>query len=449
MRTATRYDTLGSSFCSCAFMSLRPNICAMNPIQQTLYALSVTVIAAAFPSSLAADTQSERAANLAKSCVVPGTWIDNTSGAPVERTAVFADLGGKPILLLGEYHNVLDHHRWQLQTIAALHGRGAKLVLGFEMFPRRVQPVLDQWVKGELTKNAFLKAVNWREVWGFDPELYMPLFDFARMNGIPIVALNVERKLVSRVAEKGWGNVPSSEREGLGNPAAASPEYLRSLARTYAQKQAMKEAGIKAIDDVSKLPEPDEAKITAILALPEFQRFVEAQLTWDRAMAEGLASARQKYPDAIAIGIVGSGHVEHGYGIPNQLRNLGAGDSTMLIPVETGEPCGKISSDTAHLLFTVKALGEEKDERPKLGVAITPKEDGALVNGVVPNSVGAIAGIQKGDLIIRAAGSQIRSAGDLIEVVSRQAPGTWLPLTVKRGGTEIELIAKFAPGQKP
>ena len=61
-------------------------------------------------------------------------------------------------------------------------------MIGFEMFPRRVQPALDRWVKGELTEQEFLNAVNWRKSWGYDAKLYMPLFDFARMNRIPVVA---------------------------------------------------------------------------------------------------------------------------------------------------------------------------------------------------------------------------------------------------------------------
>ena len=32
---------------------------------------------------------------------------------------------------------------------------------------------------------------------------------------------------------------------------------------------------------------------------------------------------------------------------------------------------------------------------------------------------------------------------DIIGIVKRQAPGTWLPLKLKRGGDIIELIAKF------
>jgi hypothetical protein len=44
---------------------------------------------------------------------------------------------------------------------------------------------------------------------------------------------------------------------------------------------------------------------------------------------------------------------------------------------------------------------------------------------------------------VRAAGLQTRNSDDLIEVVGRQAPGTWLPLSIKRDGQEIDVIAKF------
>jgi hypothetical protein len=33
----------------------------------------------------------------------------------------------------------------------------------------------------------------------------------------------------------------------------------------------------------------------------------------------------------------------------------------------------------------------------------------------------------------------------VVDVVGVQAPGTWLPLSVKRDGQEIEMIAKFPP----
>jgi hypothetical protein len=34
---------------------------------------------------------------------------------------------------------------------------------------------------------------------------------------------------------------------------------------------------------------------------------------------------------------------------------------------------------------------------------------------------------------------------DLITVIQRQAPGTWLPLSIERNGSQVELVARFPP----
>ena len=62
---------------------------------------------------------------------------------------------------------------------------------------------------------------------------------------------------------------------------------------------------------------------------------------------------------------------------------------------------------------------------------------------MVPGTVAASAGLQAGDRFVSAAGVHIGNSTDLIAVVRRQAPGTWLPLTVARGDDMIELVAKF------
>ena len=195
---------------------------------------------------------------------------------------------------------------WQLHTVAALHGRGGNVVIGFEAFPRRLQSVLDDWVAGKLTDEAFLKASEWRQVWGYDAALYMPLFQFARLNRIPMIALNVERTLVAQVGQKGWEAVPVSEREGLSDPAPARLAYQRELAHVYLMKKTMP-PGARSLSAVqgASLPEPDEAAVTEAVTQPEFKRFVEAQLTWDRAMAEALAGAKRKFSGATDRGNFG------------------------------------------------------------------------------------------------------------------------------------------------
>ena len=173
-------------------------------IPRTLPAVFIAVltIAASVPAALA--TQSE------SGCSQRGMWIDARDGKNLPRDILFSDLTEENMVLLGETHDNAEHHRWQLHTLAALHGRSENLVIGFEMFPRSAQPGLDNWINGDLTEKAFLTSVKWQDTWGYDPDLYMPLFDFARMHGISMVALNVDRELVSRVGTQGWDAIPIS-----------------------------------------------------------------------------------------------------------------------------------------------------------------------------------------------------------------------------------------------
>src|SRR5215467_5854788 len=274
--------------------------------------LSASLVAAGGPAiaqtSSSAPPSSGAPAQSASACASYGGWVDVRSGRSIDREGLFRYLASKrTVVLLGESHTDADHHLWQLNTLAALQGRGANLVIGFEAFPRRLQSVLNDWVEGKLTDAAFLKASEWRQVWGYDSALYMPLFRFARLNRIPMIALNVEQRLVSQVAQQGWEGVAASEREGLSDPAPAGPDYQRELARVYAIKKAMPPGAADRLlsSQGASFPEPDEAALAEAAKEPEFKHFVEAQLTWDRAMAEALAGAKRKFSNATIVGILG------------------------------------------------------------------------------------------------------------------------------------------------
>jgi uncharacterized iron-regulated protein len=385
-------------------------------------------------------------ANAETACATPGGWLDVKSGRSIDRGELFRDLAAKTtVVLLGESHTDVDDHRWQLQTLAALHGRGGNIVVGFEAFPRRLQSVLGDWVEGKLSDEAFLKASEWRQVWGYDAALYMPLFQFARLNRIPMIALNVERKLVSQVGQQGWEGVPASEREGLSDPAPASPAYQRELARVYLMKKSLPPgADPFSASQGPSPPEPDEAALAEAVKQPEFKRFVEAQQTWDRAMAEALAGAKRKYSDATIVGILGSGHVEGGHGVPHQLKDLGITVPMSFIPVSVDEACKLVGTSYADAVFTLPRTDETPPaERPRLGVVLVEGDGAPRINRVVGNSVAEITGLKAGDQIVRAAGLETRNPDEVVEIIGRQAPGTWLPLSIKRDGQEIDLIAKF------
>ncbi|MGF1610364.1 MAG: ChaN family lipoprotein [Kiloniellales bacterium] len=274
-------------------------------------------------------------------CATPGRWLDPVSGEPIALDQLMASLAERQIVLLGEIHEKPEHHRWQTHVLAALQAHRPALVVGFEMFPRSVQPALDGWWRGALSEAAFLEQSRWERVWGMDPALYWPLFHFVRQNRVPMVALNVERRLVARVAREGWAAVPESEREDLSAPAAAPDAYRRSLARIFWEQHDGE-------------PRTGPLDIEAVLQRDDFARFVEAQLTWDRAMAEALAEARWEHPEALVVGIIGSGHLRFGHGVPHQLADLGLTDVAVLLPLEAGAACDTLPSDIADAVFLLE-----------------------------------------------------------------------------------------------
>lgn len=327
--------------------------------------------------------------------------------------ALIADMARRDVVLLGEHHDDADHHRWQLHTLAALHTQRPRMVIGFEALPRRVQPVLDRWVAGSLSAAQFLAEVKWDEVWNMPAELYLPLFEFARLHGIAMVALNVERSLTETVAAKGWDAVPPAEREGVSRPAPAPKAYREIL---------------EAIHKEHKSERPLEF-------------FIQAQQTWDRAFAQGLAPHAG---EALAVGIIGSGHLRHGHGVALQLADLGVKRVGTLLPVARAQ-CKELVAGLADAAFVLPERAAAKPPPPRLGVQLEQAGDAVRLAEVTPGSLAERTGLRKGDVIAQAAGRPVKRLRELIALVRAQPGGTWLPLEVKRGEATQELVVRFPP----
>ena len=366
-----------------------------------------------------------------------GQWLDPASGEILDIENVFERIEDTRIVLLGEAHTTVAHHRWQHYMLAALHSRNARMTVGFEMLPRRAQSVLDAWSAGQLSEDEFLEQSEWSKVWGYDADLYLPLLHFARLNRLPALALNVDRELISLVGQQGWSGVSEDQRMGLSDPAAASDAYRESLAQLFAYKKML--SGESETEGEEDPPDVDEIRNSEA-----FANFVDAQLTWDRAMAEALAAAHRRDPSAMVVGIVGRGHLEYGYGIPHQLADMGIEDVDVLLPLDSDGDCNPLPIDLASAVFVVDAENQQQaPARPRLGIIIEDSDQGVRVMQVVDDSVAAATGIRKGDVIQAAAGFDTATTADLIEVVQRQAAGTWLPLKLLRDDKTVEMIAKF------
>jgi uncharacterized iron-regulated protein len=239
----------------------------------------------------------------------PATWFDPNRAVPLAHQPLIARLATQDVVLLGETHTRYDIHRWQLAVATALHAH-RPIAIGFEMFQRRQQAVLDAFLAGAYaTKAEFLAAAEWGDVWRYNAELYWPIFHFCRAAGVPMLALNCNRALVTRVGKEGWGAIPVDERDGLTPARPALPPY-----RDYLDRIAGPSG--RASDPAS------------------IDRFVRAQQTWDRAFAVNIARALARPEPRLVVGIIGRGHLEYGYGTPFQLADLGVERVSILLPTD-------------------------------------------------------------------------------------------------------------------
>ena len=253
--------------------------------------------------------------------------------APVRQWAMPSNLhvapdplaNGHSVVLLGETHDSAADHAWELASIKRLYAADPAMVLGFEMFPRSDQAVLDRWVAGELSEAAFLDRSDWKHVWGFPPPLYLPIFRFARDHHVPMLALNVSHHLVHQTSASGWGGVPVADREGVGTPAPPTAAYRQSLS------DVMSGHGGPAMT-----PE-------------RLSHFIDAQLVWDRAMAEAIAAQRARAPHRPVVAIMGAGHLEDREGVPHQLSAMGVPDALVLIPLQ--EACTPFGAGYADAIY--------------------------------------------------------------------------------------------------
>jgi uncharacterized iron-regulated protein len=115
----------------------------------------------------------------------PATWIDPSNGRRIDEFNLMHEMATRQVVLLGETHTIAEIHRWQLHVATIIRFIRRNVVVGFEMFPRRVQPVLDEWVAGELGSRQFLEKVDWKNVWVTTPSCICRFFIFAGSSASP------------------------------------------------------------------------------------------------------------------------------------------------------------------------------------------------------------------------------------------------------------------------
>lgn len=361
--------------------------------------------------------------------VVVDGIVDTRSGDVLTPAAVAARLAGTHLVLFGESHSSMDVHRAQLHLLRELHATGRPLSIGLEMFPYTAQEGLARWVAGLLTEPGFLEIGGWYEHWGLHWGYYRDVFLFARDHGVPLVAVNTPREVVSAVRRKGLDELSPEEREHVPPSIDLESEDHRTLFRAFFLEE-----------DGTIHSEMTDEQLEAMRA---------AQVTWDAAMAYNAVRALEgQEEDAVMVVLIGSGHVAYGLGAERQARQWLEGRVASVIPVpiedEDGERVEAVQASYADFVWGLPPADEPL--YPALGASTVAAEGegpGRRVIFVPEDSAAARAGLAVGDVIVAVDGVVILDGETFNRALASYRWGDRALLTVLREGEEREVEVMF------
>lgn len=237
-----------------------------------------------------------------------GSIIYSQTGKSVSFEELMADLNNVNVVYVGERHNNPAHHKIQLQVIKELFYAHQNITVGMEMFDHTYQNVLDQWSSGKLDQKAFLEKVHWYANWKFDFKLYSEILDFIKAKKIRLVGLNIPSHIPARISIGGIESLSDDDRKHLPKEINTS----NTAHRAYV-KEVFKQHDI--------------------MGRKNFEYFYTAQCIWEETMAESIT---KNIENNIMIVLVGNGHIQQKFGIPDRVFRRTQTPSRTIFPASVG-----------------------------------------------------------------------------------------------------------------
>ena len=249
--------------------------------------------------------------------------LSDRAGIPFDR--MVAEAAKNRVIVVGETHDSRAHHDLQLKIIRTLHEGGAILAVGLEMFRAENQELLDKWWRWGMPTEQF--EALYRENWDMPWVLYRDIFLYSRQKRIPMVGLNVLREIIAKVAREGYGSLTESERKKLppGLTCTVDEAYRGFIRKTFAAH--VHGAG------------------------RSFERFCEAQMVWDTAMAIYALEYLDKHPESRMVILAGSAHAWK-RAIPRQIATMRPDVTvSVILPVGRGDADPVTAEDADYLVL--------------------------------------------------------------------------------------------------
>jgi uncharacterized iron-regulated protein len=331
-------------------------------------------------------------------------------GAAVAKSQEFAaimdGIADSRVVYVGETHVNQADHLLQYRVLRAMHEQNPHLAIGMEMFNRSSQEALDAYVRGDIDERRFLKEADYFKNWGYDYRFYRDILQFARQNRLPVVALNLDKDIVSDTFRNGGiAGLPPEVKEKLPLERDLSlPGYRQRLAQVF------------QVHSGPHFNENDK----------QVSNFVQAQVLWDETMAQTIGDFLAANSDTRMIIIAGSGHVVKENAIPPRVARRIAVKQSVL--VNAGE--GDLDPGEADYIFFSPPV--KQPPSPLLGVMLAEKEAGPTITGFAEQSGAKAARLAENDVILTIDGEEVKTVDDIKISLLYKEHGSKVKIQVRR-----------------
>ena len=405
-------------------------------------------------------------------CASPSRIVSTTPGGAADPAEVARALSTADVVVLGELHGNSSVHALHLEIVRELHALRPGMAIAMEMFERDVQLDLSKYFVGDIDEQEFLARSR---PWPHYKTDYRPLVEYARENGIPVLAANAPRSLAMEVARKGLSAV-------AGNELVA--------AQVSAPKDGYWDAFVK---EMSGGPshgahgKPSDEML---------ERFYQSQCLKDDTMAETIVRLKEEttgeYPPRLVVLVCGRFHSDRGYGAVARIRSRNpslvvkvlsaeavpddqvdtfqpdpaVADFTLVVSESANRPmpsmeqvakaaAAKPKAEAAAPAAPAAAPAAGGDQsvdmtgRPALGVRPDYEFGGTglRIEDVVPGGAAEKGGLKAGDVMVELDGDPVEDVQGYMMVLNGLTVGAEVKAAVMRGSERKEFTLKVGSRQ--
>ncbi len=339
------------------------------------------------------------------------------SGGPVSVLssfdAIIDQLNQRRVIYVGEIHTSMADHRLQFRIIQALHQKNPDLAIGMEMFPHSSQAALDAYINDDtITEREFLRASRYFKVWGYDWRYFRDIINYARKYKLPVIGLNLDREIVSKVFAEGHTDSLNAEQK------KALPEDRNLDLPGYTER-------LEAVDELhSRNQQAGKGMLSG---------FIQAQAIWDETMAERAAGFLTDHPATRLVVLAGNQHTRKDSGIPPRVAGRIKVRQASVVNLSDENGMAAINQ-TTDFFFLEDPV--ELEPVGKMGLVLTEVKkggkEGMKIDQISPLGKAAQAGVKKGDILIAINNSPINSMEDVLLALLDARAGDHVTLRILR-----------------